>query len=171
MEDSATIVRRLMELSVQAVYIGAESEPREKKRRAGSYIAFMWRQVPPKNKHRLPEEVREYWSAMARSYGRFVRAKAKRWGPTWKDMFEAIDQGALYASDYSFLSSIAHGQPDSQIPVFSRDTIRVYSHEFVPVLLSYSSKYYLAVAEQWNNVFAALDKEVFATLADEVVGR
>ena len=72
MEDSATIARRLLELSVQAVYIGAESEDRLRERKAGRYLSFMWRQLPRKIKHRLPAPIRAQWTAIARKYARFV---------------------------------------------------------------------------------------------------
>ena len=168
MEDSATIARRLLELAVQAVYIGAESDDRERARRAGKYVAFMWRQLPRRVKQRFQNSVREYWSAMARSYGRFVPAKAKTWGPNWKQMFTEIGHVSLYESDYAFLSSIAHGRSEHQILAFSEGTIRVHSHEFTSILLRYSSKYYLVVTQQWNVLFHALDDGLLTCLIEEV---
>ncbi len=169
MEDTATIARRLMELGVQAVYIGAESEDRERKKRAGQYLAFMWRQLPPRIKHRLPSAARREWSAIARGYGRFVSARAKSWGPNWRDMFREIGSESLYVKDYSFLSAIAHGRPDNQFFTFSSRTIRVHSHEFAPALLRYSSRYYLVVAEQWNRLFGVLAEDLFKGLVPEVM--
>jgi hypothetical protein len=169
MEDTATIARRLMELGVQAVYIGAESEDKERQKRAGTYLAFMWRQLPPRIKHRLPLPIRTVWSKIARRHGRFVSAKAKTWGPRWRDMFREIGSETLYLKDYSFLSAIAHGRPDNQFFTFSRSTIKVHSHEFAPVLLGYSSRYYLVVAEQWNRLFKTLPAEVFDTLVRDTM--
>jgi len=164
MEDTATIARRLMELGVQALYIGGESEKKERQKRAGTYLAFMWRQLQPRIKHRLPPGARHAWSTIARRYGRFVRSTAKTWGPNWRDMFRAIGNEPLYVKDYSFLSAIAHGRPDNQFFTFSSSTIRVHGHEFAPALLNYSSRYYLVVAEQWNRCFNILAQESFDRL-------
>ena len=41
MEDTASVARRLMELAVQAAYIGLESDEPERRRRAGCHAAFM----------------------------------------------------------------------------------------------------------------------------------
>jgi len=158
MEDTATIARRLMELGVQSVYIGAESEEPERRKRAGRYLTFMWRQLKPRIKHRLPLGARREWSSIARRYGRYVRATAKTWGPNWREMFEATGNEALYVKDYSFLSAVAHGRPDNQFFTFSSSTIRVYSHEFAHVLLNYSSRYYLVVAEQWTSASTSFRK-------------
>src|SRR5436309_2827352 len=75
MEDSATIARRLLEIAVQTVYIGAESEPILQQRRAGSYLAFLWRQRPRRIRLRLPTPVQSHWSrgAAKQSRIRFVR--------------------------------------------------------------------------------------------------
>ncbi len=134
MEDTATIARRLMELSVQAAYIGAEADGKRREQRAGSYLAFMWRQLRPRIKHRLSLVARREWSAIARRYGRFVNSNAKTWGPNWRDMFREIGNEALYLKDYTFLSGMAHGRPENQFFTFSSSTIRVHSHEFAPML-------------------------------------
>src|SRR5258708_39038412 len=77
MEDSATLARRLMELAVQSVYVGAESEERLRERRAGRYLSFMWRQLPRKIKHRFPPAVRSQWTAIARKHAQLVPRKAR----------------------------------------------------------------------------------------------
>ena len=164
MEDSSTIARRLLELSVQAVYIGMEDDDKERNRRSGAYLAFMWRQLPQQIKRKLPLNVRQQWVGIARGNGRFVKPKAIRWGPDFRTMFKAIGVDDLYVSDYSFLSSIAHGSPDQQVFQYSASTIRVHSDQFAPILLVYSSRYYLAAAEAWNHLFGILDTAQFATL-------
>jgi len=84
-------------------------------------------------------------------------------------MFCEIGGEKVYLKDYSFLSAIAHGRPDNQFFTFSSSTIRVHSHEFAPVLLGYSSRYYLVVAEQWNRQFGALAEDVFNRLVRDAM--
>lgn len=164
MEDTATGARRLLELSVQAVYVGAPYPRSERQRRAGRYLAHMWREVPSRTKRGLPASVREYWSGIARQYGRFVRRGAHSWGPGWKAMFSEIGQLPLYELDYSLLSGIAHGRSTEQIINFSRTAIRLQSDQFVSVLLVYSTKYYLVVAEQWNKLYRRISRDSFDAL-------
>jgi hypothetical protein len=164
MEDTATIARRLLELSVQAVYIGAESEQPEQLRRAGRYLAFLWRQLPGRMKHRLPSSLRAEWTGWARKYGRLVPARAKQWGPTFREIFREVGAEDLYLQDYSFLSAIAHGSSDAQVFQHSVRRVRLHSHDFAPIVLVYASRYYLALAEQWNRMFGLIDTSVFDPL-------
>ncbi len=164
MEDSATIARRLLEISVQTVFIGAESDAIVQERRAGTYLAFLWRQLPRRIRLRLPVPVRSHWSRIAVKYGRYVRKQAKRWSLNWKEMFDAIGALDVYTADYSFLSGIAHGSPDHQLFVFSRSTVRIHDHAFVSVVLTYATRYYLMAAAQWNSRFHLLPEESLASL-------
>lgn len=169
MEDSSTITRRLLELSVQAVYIGMEEDDKIRNRRSGAYLAFMWRQLPQRIKRKLPLNVRQHWVGIARGNGRFVKPKAMRWGPNFRTMFQAIGADDLYVSDYSFLSSIAHGSADYQVFQYSASTIRVHSDQFAPILLVYSSRYYVAAVEAWNHLFGILDPAQLATLTEQAL--
>lgn len=161
MEDTATIARRLMELSVTAVYIGAESDTKVRRQRAGMYLAFMWRKMPDKVRTRLPLQSRRRWSAIARRYDHFVPKKAQRWGPNWSDMFKEIGAEEMYREDYSFLSSIAHGSPDNQLFTFAGRTIRVHNDQFASVLLIFATRYFLAIVEQWNLRYRLVDQTKF----------
>ena len=169
MEDAATLARRLLELSVQAIYIGSESEEQERRGRAGQYLAYLWRQLPPKIKHRFPPHVRSKWTGIGRGYGRRIPKKGNRWGPNFFTMFEAIGSEALYRSDYSLLSSIAHGAADDQVMQFSAQRIAIQGHEVAPILLVYSSRYYLATAEVWRQCFGILSDEAFGDLSRRVL--
>ena len=152
-EDAATIARRLLELSVQAVYIAADDNPKVHQRRAGSYLAFLWRKFPRRFRQNFPAQAKARWSGYARQYGRFVKKNKKSWGPNWKQMFIDIGAEKLYNTDYALLSSSAHGSPDEQVLTFSATTVKVHAHHHVSALLVVASKYYLTIAEQWNNRF------------------
>lgn len=171
MEDCATLTRRLMELGVQAVYIGAESDAREQERRAGRYITYLWRQLPRRIKHRLPPPIRHQWTAMARRYAHLVSRKANKWGPSFFEMFRDIGTEKTYRRDYSLLSAIAHGSSDSQVFTYSRTRIRVHSHQFASALLRFASRYYLGVIEQWDARFNALPAGTLADLVKKVMKR
>lgn len=168
-EDTATITRRLLELSVQAAYIGSESDDGERRRRAGRYLAFLWRQLPRRIKLRLPTQVRRQWISIGRGYGRFVRNGATRWGPNFRSMFTAIGSEDLYLTDYALLSSIAHGAEDSQVFQFSSTRVRLHTHQFVPILLVYGSRYYLVTATQWIQLFGLVDDTTFRALTKKVL--
>jgi len=159
-EDSATICRRLMELGVQAMYIGQESDPILRRRRAGQYAAYLWRQLPRRAKRRLPLEIRRTWTSLERGYGRFIKRKYG-WGPTFKHMFKEVGSLDLYETDYSFLSSIAHGSGDLQVFQFAVDTIRTRDDRFQSRLLVYASRYLLALTDPWRTIF---DVEMSAEL-------
>ena len=156
-EDAATLARRLLELSVQGVYIGGESDPKMQQRKAGMYIAFLWRNLPKKAKKQLPESIRETWSSLARLYGRFVPSSQKRWGPNWYEMFEDCGIVDLYRSDYSFLSQIAHGSSEEQVVRYSMEAVAMRDHRYVPVLVVYASKYLAVLGEMWNSQFSLID--------------
>jgi hypothetical protein len=161
MEDSATLSRRLMELAVQSVYIGGESDEKVREKRGGMYLAHMWRQLGRKRHDSLPPHIRSMWSGFARRYGRYVPKKAKMWGPNWKDMFTAIGAADLYDDDYSFLSGIAHGRSDHQIILYSKTKVNLNDDAFVSVLVIYSTRYYLMAAGQWNERFKVVDTATF----------
>ncbi len=151
MEEAATACRRLLELCVQARYIGLDDEDKVRRRRAGQYAAYLWRQLPRRVKLKLPAELRAPWTSLGRGYGRFVRKN--RWGPSFHDMFREIGRLDLYRSDYSLLSSIAHGTADQQVFQFSGETIRIHDDGFTSVLLVYASRYYLALVDAWFYVY------------------
>lgn len=169
MEDGATLTRRLMELAVQAVYIGAESEEEQRELKAGKYIAFMWRGLPEATRRRLPTTARARWSKIARRYGPRIPRRAKSWGPNWRDMFTAIGAQEAYDQDYSYMSAIAHGRPDNQLFAYASAHIEVHDHRHVSVMLSYALKYYLMTAEQWNGAFGLVPTPVVDGLVAQAV--
>ena len=164
-EDGATLARRLLELSVQAVYIGGESDPDLRSEKAGCYLAFLWRSVPDKVRTRLPDGIREEWSSVERSHGNLVHSKGKRWGPNWREMFEDCGHLGLYLSDYAFLSATAHGSFEGQTFRYSMSPIPMQDRRFLPHLLMYSSRYLTMIGKHWNDCFAVIDTDELEALA------
>jgi hypothetical protein len=165
MEDAATLTRRLLELAIQAEYIGHPDAAPERERRAGRYLAFAWRQIPRRVKLLFPSAPRARWSGLARTYGRLIRSGAKRWGPTLRDMFASIGHTDLYNGDYALLSGIAHGGGHDLPRMYSATAPPMYSHEFASILLVFSSRYALAVAGQWATYFPFSPPDRFDALA------
>src|SRR5689334_17959727 len=164
-EDAATLTRRLMELAVQAVYIGAESEDDIRVRRAGAYLAHLWRSSETEARKHLPAEIVQEWERIYTAYQGELKSKT-RWGPRWDQMFEALGLGDTYTQDYSLLSGVAHGSTPEALMTYSMSTVPIRSHYQVPTLLHFSTRYYLAVAGQWNNYFRLVPEERFSRLAD-----
>lgn len=167
-EDGATLARRLMEISIQTTYIAADEDARVRAQRAGKYLAYLWRRLPRRVKHRLPPSLRAEWSRTCRRFGRLVPEKAKRWGPNMRTMFRECHAEDLYLTDYSFLSEIAHGSPEEQILRFSASQIRAHDHQHVSPLLVYGSKYLAIVGEHWNGVFGILPASDVDALRDKL---
>ncbi len=117
MEDSSTIARRLLELSVQAVYIGMEDDDKEKNRRSGAYLAFLWRQLPQRIKLKLPLSVRQHWVGIARGNGRFVKPNAKRWVPTSTRCSRPSGRRRLTPSDPHLLQVVQRLRSDDNTPL------------------------------------------------------
>jgi len=83
-EDGASITRRLLEIGIQAVYIGADSENAECERRAGRYLAYLWRETAATAKAYLGEAGAR-WDAIAAKFGGEIPSNAKRWGPSFAE--------------------------------------------------------------------------------------
>ena len=169
-EDAATITRRLLELAVQTVYIGEESESDERLSRAGQYLAHLWENAPDKLKDQVPPDGRSRWEDISKTYYQPTEKKKRRWGPTFAQMFEAAGVSDIYEEDYSLLSSVSHGSSEESLLVYSYPTVRVRSDLHVPVLLSYATKYYLVVTHTWNGLFSAIPESRMTELREIAIG-
>ena len=167
LEDAATINRRLMELAITATYIYGDGVEADQASRAARYLVHMWRQLPEQALRQLSEQAIAEWRELDASVGDTLPAKARRWGPLWKDMFTDVGATDLYQEDYTFLSSMAHGSPDDLILLFSHRTIRVHRHGHASTLLKFGTRYLMIVGGMWNNVFGVIpDKEIEQLLAE-----
>jgi hypothetical protein len=167
-EDAATLTRRLMELSIQAIYIGGDDSPQTVAHRAGCYLAGLWRSVPDELRTLLPADHRAAWQAILEEFGRHL-PKSKGWGPTFRDMFEEADLLDAYQQDYSLLSAIAHGSMREAALHYSVPVVDLRSDLHVPVLLIFATRYYLAVADIWNRYFGVLDPSVLSAFVQRGV--
>lgn len=162
-EDAATITRRLLEIAVQAIYITGDSDPEVCKQRAGRYLAHLWASIPDEWRTKMPIEERTAWETYYQSHQHLLPAKRRSWGPNFRSMFQEIGHVSTYERDYSLLSRIAHGAPPSLVQDYAQLVVPLRSDTFVPTILIFASRYYLAVAGQWNDIFHLAN-------SDELVG-
>ena len=167
-EDAATMTRRLMELGIQAVYIGCDDDVEVTASRAGCYLAWIWRSAPDELHRHVPEAARQEWQKLVDDYGPQL-PKARRWGPSFRDMFEAAGLLDAYEQDYTLLSAIAHGSARDLALHYAMPIINLRSDMHVPALLIFASRYYLSVADAWNRHFTRIDPAVYNRLLDSVV--
>jgi len=163
-EDMATMVRRLLELAVQSIYVGADSDEPVRAQRAADFLAFLWDAVPTVQKRKLPSELQAHWDDLAQP-ATDRRPNRSRWGPRFDQMFEYAEVMETYRSDYKLLSSLAHGSSGSLIIQYSQSPIPVHSVSQVGALLIYASRYYLVLLDHWMRLYAPDLYERFADVS------
>ena len=163
-EDAATAARRLLELGVQAVYLGADSDASVRERRAIMYLSYVWRGLPRGVKRQLPPRLRDQWVRIARRCTRHLRANAKSWGPNFKEMFKAIGAERSYDSNYRLLSRIAHGSTENLVLQFARPHVQMFSYKFTSVLIAHASRYLLGAVQPWNARLGVIPESAFQAL-------
>ena len=85
-------------------------------------------------------------------------------------MFSVLNQQATYDADYKLLTRIAHGGASDQIMAYSTFPVQVRDTRHLGTLLVYASRYYLAVAVSWNELYKRLEEaplEVLIRRIDE----
>lgn len=158
-EDAATVTRRLMEVGIQAVYIGADSEIDTCNERGGRYLSYLWREMPAEAKAHLNAAATAHWTAMAAKYGAGIHPRAKQWGPKVSEMFEYAERRDTYDQDYSLLSQVAHGSPEEFILHYSAERFPLRSTLHLPAVMKFASRYYVATADIWNRHFRLISAE------------
>lgn len=146
-EDAATITRRLLEIAIQAIFIGAAPNRHEARQRAGAYLADLWDSLPVHVRATLPPEECATWDEYLNRYGHLLDPNRIRWGPSFRKLFAATGVSETYDEDYKLLSSIAHGSPPALVHAYAENVVNVHPDDLVPMILLFASRYYLAVAE------------------------
>lgn len=165
-EDAATITRKLLEIAVQTIYITADDNADVCRQRAGRYLAYLWNSVPQEWRAKMPDRERQVWEAYHADHGRLLSERSRSWGPNVRSMFEEIGQPETYEQDYSLLSRIAHGTPPSLVQDYAQPIVPLRDDTFVPMVLVFASRYYLATAGQWNRLFRLVDEGALASLIE-----
>jgi hypothetical protein len=167
-EDAATIVRRLLEIAVQAIWIGAESDADEQETKAGTYLASLWEEAPEELKAIVRKSSRQDWEVIHAKYRRKIDRSGLRWGPSFKKMFSDAGLSRTYEEDYAFLSKLSHGSVTMSLVFYSRREIPLRSDTHAPVLLDYANRYLAGIVEVWNRVFKIVPdqewRELLATV-------
>ena len=171
-EDAAAIVRRLLELAAQAVWIAKDSEVETCQRRAGMYLAFLWVKWPAERRGLVPAEERAAWERVTEQYGGDFTADRKQWGPNFGQIFDAIEKSERdaggpvgeYRDTYSYLSNVAHGSPPSLVHSYSGGTIQVHDSRLVGQMLIFGTLYVLSTASVWNDIYHIIPTTQFDQL-------
>lgn len=167
-EDAATVVRRLLELGIQAVYIARNSEEATRRKRAGGYLAFLWHQWPDEFRARIPSAERAAWDELYGLFGAEFKPNRKRWGPSLRAMFEYAEHPKTYEQDYSFLSNVAHGAPPSLVHSYSQQTVPLHDDRLVPDLVIRAARYGLAITLVWNDLFGLVSSSDLEALRQRI---
>jgi len=122
-EDAATVLRRLMEITIQVEYLVQPEECGARVTRAERYLAH-----DPDKEH--------YW-----------------WGAGLRKLFEEVGRGATYEQDYSLLSQIAHAVSRRVIPNLREGVIKIRTAEVFTPLLVFAARYVLSCCYRWNQGF------------------
>ncbi|MGH2372433.1 MAG: DUF5677 domain-containing protein [Gemmatimonadales bacterium] len=176
-EDAATVIRRLLELCVQAIWIARDSSEDVRRRRAGMFLAFLWHKWPTDLKDRIPQAERDAWEAVLATYGNDFGADRKQWGPNFGQIFDALEESDLaagepkgsYRDNYAYLSNVAHGSPPSLVHTYAQPVIQLHDDRLVPQMLVFASMYSLATAMVWNDLFQLCDSSLLVKLRDKVL--
>jgi hypothetical protein len=56
-EDTATLVRRQLELSIQSVYIGGDEIDEVRTKRATDYVGYLWHGLSEERRSRFPSDI------------------------------------------------------------------------------------------------------------------
>jgi hypothetical protein len=171
-EDAATIVRRLLELAAQAAWIAKESDADVRNRRAGMYLAFLWVKWPSDLRDLIPADERLAWEAVVKRYGATFTAERKQWGPTFSQIFDALEESDTeaghsvggYRDTYRYLSNVAHGSPPSLVHSYSSATVQIHDGRFVSDMLIFGTLYALATASIWNDIYEVIPQAEFAAV-------
>ena len=177
LEDAATIVRRLLELAVQAVYIGHHPDAEERERRAGAFLAFMWLKWPVKSRGAIPTDERDAYEQMVERYGSHFKPEQRQWGPSFGEIFaelEAKDFGegkpqVGCRQDYRYLSNVAHGSPPYLVHTYAqRGVVSLHDDRHVPALLLTGASYAVLGTAIWNEAYRLIPDPQLEALAAQI---
>jgi len=89
---------------------------------------------------------------------RQIPSNAKRWGPSFAEMFRYAEREDTYRGDYSLLSRIAHGSPEEFLLHYSAARVPLRFSIHTPSLLRFASRYYAGTVLVWNRHFNSLNE-------------
>jgi hypothetical protein len=129
-QDSATILRRLLEISAQMLYIGCTDDLNEQNVRADRYLQHD------------PDGETRWW-----------------WGKTgFKKLFILVGRSDTYEQDYRLLAQIAHGSARRNLPPVIDGKVQICTNDSFTTLIVFSCLYILANLMLWNRRFRFCDE-------------
>jgi hypothetical protein len=166
LEDAAALTHRLLEITARGAFVGGHEDRMVRQERAARYLGRLWSSVPEEGRSALPPAIRARWDAIREEAGPPSDGAADE-----VEGSEAVEHAGLakeHAHDGALLSSLAHGAFAEQVLRVSQPAVEVRLAEQVGLLLVTASRYYLALAEQWNRVFGLIEKQTFESLSHRV---
>jgi hypothetical protein len=172
-EDAATILRRLLEISLQAGYLANDPEAREL--RGKQYLAYYWAQVPDLLKTGLDVPTRERLNAMYEAHKHLLafdrRGRPSNWwSGTIRDLADRLGLLDTYDQDYTFLSQMAHGTTQGILLEIRSEGIEIRSDRMVREILVFGCRYILGLTLLWNERFNLVDEKVRTGLSSKALG-
>lgn len=171
-EDAATILRRLLEVSMQAKFLA--QDPKEREDRGRRYMAYFWAQVPTDLRRDLDPATRRWWQEMFERHKGFLsfhpHGQVKNWwGGTIRDLFAKLRREDTYDEDYNLLSQMAHGTSQGILLEKRAERIEILTGRMVPEILVFGCRYVLLIAQLWNECFNVIDEETMSSLMAEAL--
>ncbi len=167
-EDAATISRRLLELAIHAGYIAATDDYPLRLNRATRFLAKFWHSAPQEFKQMMAGDDRCAWEGWFETWKTRLPQNPKTWWPTFRDMLASLGHEETYDTDYRFLSGVAHGYASFLAKDYARSVADTHYPIDICPLLIHSSKYYVALAVNWNRMFKVLPIDELAQLIQRI---
>jgi hypothetical protein len=172
-EDAATILRRLMEIAFQIIYL-EKAEENEKEERGAKYLAYFWGKMREFQKTGvLSQNDRDYWEKMFQKHKQFLNIDSKGKVLDWwggggiKALAQKVDLIDTYNEDYKFLSQMVHCPSVGIIVDISKGVFNIRSNKYdrrMEGILVYACRYMIAIAEKWNKTFNLLNRDWLSEL-------
>jgi hypothetical protein len=168
-EDAANTLRRLLELSAQAIYLSADTGGAIREERAGRYIAYFWAQTRDVLESDLDEGVKAHWQEMFDAHKHLISLDKNGrplnwWGsPTIFSLFKLIGFEEIYRGDYAFYSNYTHGTSQGILVGYQAGHADIRSDRFVSQLVVAGCRYMLGMVGIWN--------EHFQLVSDTAIGQ
>jgi len=159
-EDAATILRRLLEISLQVCYLAKDYD--ERSQRGKNYLAYYWAQVPSLLKLSLDEKMRDRLQDLYKKHQHPLtfdrKGRANNWWcGTIRNLANRLGLVETYDQDYTFLSQMAHGTTQGVLVDIRNNRIEIRSDLMVREIWVFGVRYMLNVAFEWNNHFNLID--------------
>lgn len=141
-QDAATILRRLLEIAAQILYLNVSDTVEDRECRAAQCLQY-------------DPDLGGYW-----------------WGTGgFKGLFcKKLDHSETFKEDYRLLAQIAHGFVRRTLPAVEQEKIQICSARLFSPLVVFSCCYILVSVIVWNRHFKLYDESDLEELSSKITG-